>query len=72
MKYWLFFLLALPLIMLGLKATAHADRAVPVVDSLELGRLNAVKKAHQMTDLPIYPVSTLYAYKGKTYKQGNR
>ncbi len=72
MKYWLFFLLALPLIMLGIKPTAHADRAVPVVDSLELGRLNAVKKAHQMTDLPIYPVSTLYAYKGKTYKQGKK
>ncbi len=72
MKYRLFFLLALPLIMLGLKTTAHADRAVPIVDSLELGRLNAVKKAHQMTDLPIYPVSTLYAYKGKTYKQGKK
>ena len=72
MKYRSFFLLVLPLITLGFKTTSHADRAVPVVDSLELGRLNAVKKAHQMTDLPIYPVSTLYAYKGKTYKQGKK
>jgi hypothetical protein len=70
MKYWLSFLLALPLIMLGLKTTAHADRAVPVVDSLEIGQLNAVKKAHQMTDLPICPVRTLYAHKNKTYQAG--
>lgn len=68
MKYRLFFLLVLPLIMLGLKTTAHADRAVPVVDSLELGRLNAVKKAHQMTDLPIFPVSALRANNYKAYE----
>lgn len=68
MKYRLFFLLALPLIVLGLKTTAHADRAVPVVDSLELGRLNAVKKAHQMTDLSIFPVSPLQANNYKAYE----
>lgn len=70
MKYWLFFLLALPLIMLGLKTTAHADRAVPVVDSLELGRLNAVKKAHQMTDLRFTTLGSFYANPTKTYKAG--
>lgn len=72
MKYRLFFLLALPLIMLGLKTTAHADRAVPVVDSLELGRLNAVKKAHQMTDLEFVPLSSFKANGDKTYEAGKK
>lgn len=36
----------------------------------KIGAENAVKKAHQMTDIPIYPVATLYACKNKTYKTG--
>lgn len=35
-----------------------------------IGAMNAVKKAHQMTDLPILPVSKFYADKYKTYKAG--
>ena len=35
-----------------------------------IGAMNAVKKAHQMTDLPIHPVSNFYADKYKTYKAG--
>ena len=54
--------------MLGFKTTAQVDRTPKVVDSVELGRLNAVKKAHQMTDLPIYPILTLQANKHKTYE----
>lgn len=66
------FLFALPLLMLGFKTTVQVNRTPIVVDSVELGRMNAVKKAHQMTDLPIYPVSTLYSFKGKTYRQGKK
>jgi len=33
----------------------------------KIGAENAVKKAHQITDLPICPVATLYADKYKTY-----
>ena len=49
MKRVLYYLSALSLVLLGLKTTAHADRAVPVVDSLELGRMNAVKKWRRVT-----------------------
>lgn len=58
--------------MLSFETTAQVDRTPKVVDSEELGRMNAVKKAHQMTDLPISPVSTLYAHKGKSYKKGKK
>lgn len=75
MKSWACYLLALSLVSLGLKTTANADCAVQVVDSLELGQLNAVKKAHQMTDLEFVPVNTFQSYsksksiyhKGKKY-----
>lgn len=43
------------------------------IDSLtRVGAMNAVKKAHQMTDLPIYPVSTLYSHKNRTYHAGEK
>ncbi len=35
-----------------------------------VGARNAVRKAHQMTDLPIFPMKTLYAHKNKTYQTG--
>lgn len=35
-----------------------------------IGALNAVRKAHQMTDLSILPVKKFYADKYKTYKAG--
>lgn len=35
-----------------------------------IGAMNAVKKAHQMTDLSIHPVSKFYADKYKTYEAG--
>lgn len=70
MKSWVCYLIAFSLVLLGLKTTAHADRAVPVVDSLEQGRMNAVKKAHQMTDLRFVPLDSFYANPTKTYKAG--
>lgn len=43
------------------------------LDSLtQIGAMNAVRKAHQMTDLPIVPVSTLYANKKMIYKPGKK
>ena len=42
--------------------------SLPMSKEDSIGAWNAVKKAHQMTDLPIYPVSTLYAH--KTYQSG--
>ena len=44
------------------------DFSHPMSREDSIGAWNAVKKAHQMTDLPIYPVSTLYAH--KTYQSG--
>ena len=68
---WCFFF-ALFIVLLALKTIAHADRAVPVVDSLELGRLNAVKKAHQMTDLEFVPLASFKANSDKTYETGKK
>lgn len=40
------------------------------MDSLEIGAMNAVKKAHQMTDLEFVPLSRIVANEDKTYKAG--
>lgn len=44
--------------------------ASPMTREDSIGAWNAVRKAHQMTDLPIYPLKTLYAHKNKTYEAG--
>lgn len=54
---------------------ASPSKAQPELDRAELcsiGAANAVKKAHQMTDLPICPVSILYAHKNRTYQAGEK
>ena len=42
----------------------------PMTREDSIGAWNAVRKAHQMTDLPIYPVATLLAHMNKTYAAG--
>ena len=39
-------------------------------EEISIGAWNAVRKAHQMTDLPICPQATLYVNKHKTYSAG--
>ena len=58
--------------MLGFKTTAQVDHTPKVVDSVELGRMNAVKKAHQMTDLEFVPLVSFKANSNKTYKTGKQ
>lgn len=49
------------------------SQEVKNIDSLTMvGAMNAVRKAHQMTDLPIIPMATLYANEKKTYKTGKK
>lgn len=50
------------------KGQTGSDRA----ELCSIGAANAVKKAHQMTDLPIHPVSILYAHKNRTYQAGEK
>lgn len=48
----------------------NASDNSPMTKEDSLGAMNAVKKAHQMTDLPILPQKILYAHKNKTYDAG--
>ena len=51
---------------------AHAQNDKELDSLTRIGAMNAVKKAHQMTDLPIVPVGKLYANKKKTYQVGKK
>ena len=42
------------------------------LDSLEIGTMNAVKKAHQMTDLEFVPLYSIKANNDKTYEAGKK
>ena len=48
----------------------NASDNSPMTKEDSIGAMNAVRKAHQMTDLPILPPRTLYARKNKTYDAG--
>ena len=48
----------------------NSSEVSPMTGEDSIGACNAVRKAHQMTDLPIYPLRTLYAHKNKTYEAG--
>jgi len=60
--------LFLPLFISVVPTMAQIHPSRDVLDSI--GAINAVKKAHQMADLPIRPVATLHANKKKTYEAG--
>lgn len=65
MKYILILILSF---LFPISLHAQSDYSRVTMDSI--GAINAVKKAHQMTDLPILPVRTLYTHKNKTYQAG--
>ena len=46
------------------------SKASVLKEEISLGAWNAVRKAHQMTDLPICAHATLYVNKNKTYSPG--
>ena len=65
------FLFLWSLISISLASCGQNNNAAsPMTKEDSIGAWNAVRKAHQMTDLPIYPLKTLYAHKNKTYEAG--
>lgn len=46
----------------------NSNQNSPLAKEDSIGAMNAVRKAHQMTDLPIFPLKTLYAHSWKTYE----
>ena len=61
------------LFLLIIPSMVAFSQSICNIDSLtRIGAINAMKKAHQMTDIPIVPVGTLHANKRKTYKAGEQ
>ena len=57
-------------VMMSACCGQNNKQETPMTKEDSIGAWNAVRKAHQMTDLPIYPVATLLAHKNKTYAAG--